>query len=219
MTQLPPSTNPLDFDIGDLTGEDLACLGLRRANRSDFFAEIRSELHALATDCFAAARYCPSEAEEGVEHLAEMARLNGMGEADIRSALRGLDEADRSQTEQPGGSPKRVRRQRKPRVAPPDGLRTLAEAADRLGCSIKTLKGHVAAGALRYIAMGHGKKHVRRMFTDADLDNFIANQTRKDVPCPSTRTRARHTTNSTSSSEVIAFSARPSARRGREPKR
>jgi hypothetical protein len=46
--------------INDFDAEDLNCLGLRRADRCDFFAEIRREeqvqlLHALASDCFAAA--------------------------------------------------------------------------------------------------------------------------------------------------------------------
>src|SRR6516164_2399569 len=56
------------------------------------------------------------------------------------------------------------RASRKPRVRPPDGLRTKAAAAAKLGCSIKTLNGHVDAGELRYVVIGHGKKRVRRMF-------------------------------------------------------
>src|SRR2546430_15506855 len=52
---------------------------------------------------------------------------------------------------------------------PPDGLKTAAQAAARLGCSVKTLNGHVASGALRYVIIGHGTKRPRRMFTDADL--------------------------------------------------
>ena len=70
--------------------------------------------------------------------------------------------------------PAKSPRQRKPRYVPPDGLHTMAEAAQRLGCSIKTLNGHVASGALGYVAIGHGKKRPRKMFTDADLDDFIA---------------------------------------------
>ena len=73
-------------------------------------------------------------------------------------------------------------RQRRARSAPPDGLRTMAEAAARLSCSVKTLKGYVDAGALRYVIIGHGTKRPRKMFTDADLDAFIEAQTRKDVP-------------------------------------
>jgi len=99
------------------------------------------------------------------------------------------------------------RRQRKPHVRPPDGLLTQAEAAARLACSIKTLNGHIASGALRYVALGHGRKRPRRFFTDADLDTFIAAQTRKDVPCPSTASRARHTGISISSGTVIDFTA------------
>jgi hypothetical protein len=74
-------------------------------------------------------------------------------------------------------------RRTRPRL--PDGLRTLREGAERLGCSVKTLQGHIASGALKYVVTGHGNKRPRKMLTDADLDDFIANQTRKDVPCPS----------------------------------
>src|SRR5262245_3824277 len=48
------STND-DQDIGDLDAEDLACAGLKRADRPDFFEEISREerlrlLHELVTD-------------------------------------------------------------------------------------------------------------------------------------------------------------------------
>src|SRR5262249_21815265 len=111
------------------------------------------------------------------------------------------------------------RRQRKPRVRPPDGLLTKGEAAAKLGCSTKTLDGHVAAGALRYVTIGHGTKRPRRMFTDVDLDTFIANQTRKDAPCPPSRTRVRRSGDTTSRSEVIAFTARRNARPSGKRKR
>jgi hypothetical protein len=118
--------------------------------------------------------------------------------------------------------PEENQRRRKVRVHPPplpDALRTPAEAARKLRCSIKTLDGYVKAGALKYVALGHGKRRQRRRFTDADLNEFIANQTRKDAPCPSTRTRARRTGNLTSSGEVIAFTARPRQRTSAKPKR
>src|SRR6516162_7095126 len=110
----------------------------------------------------------------------------------------------------------------KPPVAPPpDGLRTPAEAARKLRCSVKTLFGHVASGALRYVAIGHGTKRPRKRFADADLDAFIESQTRKDVPCPSTRTEtaARRISTSTSKCEVIGFTARRNARRDAKPKK
>src|SRR5262249_24473458 len=66
-----------------------------------------------------------------------------------------------------------------PRKSPPDGLKTGAQAAAKLGCSIKTLNGHVESGALRYVDIGHGRKRRRIRFTDSDIDSFIANQTRK----------------------------------------
>src|SRR5262245_19227351 len=83
-------------------------------------------------------------------------------------------------------APRRARRTRKPRQATPDGLKTTEQAATKLGCSIKTLNGHVASGTLPYVQIGHGKKRPRKMFTDADLNAFVANQTRKEIPtCPS----------------------------------
>jgi hypothetical protein len=113
------------------------------------------------------------------------------------------------------------RRSRRLRVRPPDGLRTKAEAAAKLGCSIKTLDGYVSTGALRYVALGHGKKRPRKMFADADLDAFIANQTRKDFPCPPTspKTAARRISTTTSKCEVIGFTARRNARRAAKPKK
>ena len=105
-----------------------------------------------------------------------------------------------------------VRRRRKPRIAPPDGLKTAAEAAAKLRCSIKTFNGHVESGALRYVAIGHGMKRQRKLFTDADINEFIENQKRKDVPCLSAVTRARRSGSTTFKSEVVAFSDRRSAR-------
>jgi hypothetical protein len=116
-------------------------------------------------------------------------------------------------------SAKRQRRQSQPRIHIPDGLRTVREAAARLGCSIKTLNGHIDSGALRYVNIGHGEKRPRKMFTDADLDALIAAQTRKESPCPSTASRARHSGTSISSGEVVAFTARPKSRPGVKPKK
>ena len=109
---------------------------------------------------------------------------------------------------------------RKQRVRCPDDPFTMAEAAAKLGCSVKTLKGHIEAGRLRYFTTGHGSKRQRKMVTAADLNEFIAAQSRKDSsPCPSTKTRARRSGSSISSSQVIDFTAprRPPA--SAKPKR
>jgi excisionase family DNA binding protein len=93
---------------------------------------------------------------------------------------------------------------------PTDGLRTPAQAARRLGVSNRTLRGLVTSGEVRYVNVGRGKQRERVMFTDSDLDDFISNRTRQKAQqsCPSTSQRARRTTTSTSSGEVIAFTAR-----------
>jgi hypothetical protein len=114
--------------------------------------------------------------------------------------------------------PSRARPSSQADQPPPGALRTPHEAARKLRISMKTLKGHVLSGALRYIAIGHGRERPRRMFTDADLDEFVANQKRKDVPCPSDATRARRSGNTISKSEIIAFSALRRRRLGVKPK-
>jgi excisionase family DNA binding protein len=111
------------------------------------------------------------------------------------------------------------RRQRHPRERKPDDPMTMREAAARLGCSIKTLDGHIASGALRYVNIGHGSKRERKRITPADLNAFIEAQTRKDVACPFTEPRAHLTGSSTFKSEVIAFSVQRSARPGAKRKR
>src|SRR5262249_50091024 len=60
---------------------------------------------------------------------------------------------------------------RKLRQSSPDGLKTAAQAAIKLNCSIKTLRAHVAAGDLRYVSIGKGTKRPRRMFTDPDIND------------------------------------------------
>jgi hypothetical protein len=108
--------------------------------------------------------------------------------------------------------------QRKPRQSPPDGLKTSAQAAARLGCSLKTLNGHIATGTLKYIAIGHGKRRMRKMFADSDLTAFIAMQTRQENPCPSDATRGRRSTSSISRPNVFAFTEAQRRRRDAKPK-
>lgn len=102
-------------------------------------------------------------------------------------------------------APPPKRRHRQPALRPPDGLLTASEAAAKLGCSIKTLNGHVAAGVLKYVIIGHGMKRPRKVFTAADLNAFIEAQTRKAVPCPLSVSHARRTGISISKCEVIDF--------------
>jgi excisionase family DNA binding protein len=139
----------------------------------------------------------------------------------MRDAKQGVDALNRLSRGAPSPPPNGLRtsaikRQRRVPPTPPDGLRTPDEAARKLGCSVKTLNAHVAAGALRYVDIGHGKKRRRIRFTDADI-----NQTRKDLPCPSTRTETvgRRISTSTSKCEVIGFTARRNARRAAKPKK
>jgi len=101
--------------------------------------------------------------------------------------------------------PKPAKPARKPRQPSSDGLKTAAQAAAKLNCSIKTLNAHVAAGDLRYVSIGKGRKRPRRMFADADLNEFVANQTRKVMPCPSIAGHARRSGTSISGAEVIDF--------------
>jgi hypothetical protein len=116
--------------------------------------------------------------------------------------------------------PSRQREQPAPEPNPL-GLRTRSEAAARLRMSLKTFDAHVDAGAIRYVLVGRGTVRQRKMFTDPDFDEFVANQTRKDVPLPclSAKTRAHRIGNTISNGEVVAFSARPRKPTNAKPKR
>src|SRR5262245_28942520 len=98
-------------------------------------------------------------------------------------------------------------------------LKTPRETATRLRCSVKTLAMHVRSGALRYVIIGHGTKRPRRMFTEADINEFIECQTRREVPYPYTNRKARRSTTSTSNGDVVAFTALRSKRTGAKQKR
>lgn len=104
--------------------------------------------------------------------------------------------------------------------SPADGLKTRTQAARRLGVSIRTLRGLVSSGELRYVNVGRGKQREKMMFTDNDLDDLIAGRTRqKAQQCPSTSPKVRRSTTSTSSGEVIAFTARRNGRTDAKRKR
>ncbi|MFG1376105.1 helix-turn-helix domain-containing protein [Xanthobacter autotrophicus] len=94
-------------------------------------------------------------------------------------------------------------------------LLTMEEAAAELGISAKTLRGHVKDGQITYIAIGRGVKKPRRMFDVCDIEAFKERRRRTD-PCPSTNQRARRSTTSTSSGQVVGFMAlRDQLRAGR----
>jgi hypothetical protein len=142
---------------------------------------------------------------------------------DIKMVIRKLDDPERDALERIVADARKEGMSAKPQPTKPrktpDDLMTMRDAAARVGCGVKTFKGHVARGAVRYVIIGHGTKRPRCMFTAADLNAFIEAQTRKDVPCPSSARSARRTGTMTSSGEVVAFTARQNARRGAKPTR
>jgi hypothetical protein len=85
-------------------------------------------------------------------------------------------------------------------------------AACQLGISVKTLIGHVDDGEIRYINVGRGTKKIRRMFTGIDLEEFIERRAQRDMPCQSTGRKNHRTTNMTSSTAAIGFTAQRNAR-------
>jgi excisionase family DNA binding protein len=91
-------------------------------------------------------------------------------------------------------------------------LLTPAEAARDLKISVRTLRGHVDDGAIRYIIVGRGKKRPRIAFAPADIEEFERQRRRRKAkietkPCRSIGRKARHTGITTSGSNVVAFSA------------
>jgi excisionase family DNA binding protein len=107
-----------------------------------------------------------------------------------------------------------------PQPVPSDGLKTPAQAAQRLGVSIRTLRGLVSSGAVRYVAIGRGRQREKMMFTDADLDDLVASRTRQKArECLSTSPKVRRSITSTSNGKVLAFTARRNGRTDAKRKR
>ena len=89
---------------------------------------------------------------------------------------------------------------------------TFEETAALLGMDPKTLRGHVKAGNISYLAKGLGTARMRREFRLSDVAAFYANISR--VEGLSTNVRTRRTTSSTSRSREYDFmdrSKRPPA--------
>lgn len=83
------------------------------------------------------------------------------------------------------------------------------ETARLLGVDSKTLRGHVRRGNIRFLVVGFGEQRPRREFRLADILEFLERMSRRE--CPSTAPRTRRSTTSTSSSEVVGFTARREA--------
>jgi hypothetical protein len=81
----------------------------------------------------------------------------------------------------------------------------LQETAALLGMDAKTLRGHVEKGNIRFVAVGLGTLKLRREFRLADVLEFLERMSRRE--CPSTSVKTRRSTTSTSSSEVVGFTA------------
>src|SRR5262249_49686186 len=209
MTHPPPNTKSVEVQARQAQDDDLA----------QRMSEIELALELLVGD-EATHDWLRPPHYHGPQDWSRDAR-NKEVKANLQHISELCRDGEAYRAERQSRAPQSPRRQHKPRKLLPDGLKTAAEAAAKLGCSIKTLNAHGAGGNLRYVITGHGKKRVRRMFADADLDQFIADQTRKDVPCPSTRTRtaARRISTTTSKCEVIGFTARRNARRAAKPKK
>src|SRR5438105_1152321 len=82
-----------------------------------------------------------------------------------------------------------------------------SEASAILDVSIKTLKGFVSRGEIRYIDVGNGLKKKRRMFTESDLLEFIERRGQRDIPCRCISANTARSITSISYSRVIGFTA------------
>jgi hypothetical protein len=160
--------------IDDLDREDLRCAGLRLAND-----EWRDWIRAMDLGGARAPAAAPPERIDQDIAVVRAAIAAGLS---IRSATIGGVDLQLNET-----APAPPARQPQSGRASAPGLLTRPEAAARLHCSVKIIDQHVAAGVLRYVAIGRSKKHPRRMFAESDLEAFVHRQTREEqpLPCPS----------------------------------
>jgi excisionase family DNA binding protein len=100
-------------------------------------------------------------------------------------------------------------------------LLTVQEAADRLGISVKTLRGHIRAGRLRYLSVGLGERRQAYRIEEGDLEAFkeaIRRRNAEAGQCRSTRQRTPRITNMTSNYGAIGFTALRNARANAKPR-
>jgi excisionase family DNA binding protein len=100
-------------------------------------------------------------------------------------------------------------------------LLTVKEAADRLGISVKTLRGHVRNGRLRYINVGLGERRHSYRIDEIAIDEFKqANGHRNgQASCRFIGRKSRGSINTISNCEVIAFSEVQRQQAGAKPRR
>jgi hypothetical protein len=98
-----------------------------------------------------------------------------------------------------------------------DDLLNGRETAERLSITEDQLTAFARAGEIAYINVGRGKKRPRRRYAEEDIREFQERRRRREA-CLSTGTNGRHTTSSISSTKVIGFTARRSARLGKMPR-
>jgi excisionase family DNA binding protein len=109
---------------------------------------------------------------------------------------------------------KGAKRTRRPPQRSSEGLLTIKQAAAALGCSERTLGGHVREGSIRYVDVGRGKQRRALRFAPEDIEAFKAQHRGTSCRSPS---EAKSGTSSLST-EVVDFAALRAALRGGRPK-
>lgn len=148
-----------------------------------------------------------------------------------------VDDTDRQQTlDEPGRQLLTADIARQARMGPPgpnpgrtlrvviglhsadEKLMPTGEAAAHLSVSAKTLMRHVKAGRISYVNIGTATRKAYR-FTANNLKIFIENQKTCEVsPCLYTRNLIPHFTNTTSTSNPVAFTALQKPETKKRPK-
>jgi hypothetical protein len=90
---------------------------------------------------------------------------------------------------------------------------TLAAACQVIGCDPKTLREMADAGIIRVVRIGAGKT---RGYTEGDIRAYL---TESAAPCPSTSQPRVPSSNTTSRSKVVDFTARRALKRAARPKK
>jgi excisionase family DNA binding protein len=104
-------------------------------------------------------------------------------------------------------------------MSPGAQLFDLKQAAKKLDISEEQARGLVQDGELQFINVGRGKKRPRMRFTEEDLDDLIERRRRKSNPsCLSTNRKSHRSTNTTSKSTVIGFTALRNAQLEKTPR-
>jgi hypothetical protein len=117
-------------------------------------------------------------------------RFHGSTKATSKREAQKVEAAEREKSKQHVAKTEAARTSLRPGGGMTTRLLRPHEVAERLGCTVKTLFGHIRDGSLRYVNVGRGDIRPRYMFAESDLAEFEEVRRRRNAGAMASSSRA-----------------------------